>query len=137
VKALWTVTQDGRHAVEVTPPDGKIAMYRLMPTGLGQHLIGTLELTLSNGGRNTYRLLVEVKPFLGRSLRRPPDKVGTGFLAYDDASAQTVVRGLVRAWAQGRVPTTPGNRRDSTAWRLYVDATADAVMVRRARALKS
>jgi hypothetical protein len=136
VSALWTITHEGRHAVEVTPPDGTIALYRMMPTGLGQHLIGTLTITLKHGGGNTYRLMVETRPIAVWKLKRPADQVGTAFAAYDHLAANTVVRGLVRAWAQGRLPVCPSNRRDSTAWRLYIDATADAVMVRRARALR-
>lgn len=134
VRAKWTVAKDGRHAVELEPKDSSvIALYRFFsPMGRQTFYI---EVTLTHPGGHRYNLeaTIYTPALVGR---RRVDTLRTAFPAYDEASAATVVRTLSRAWAVGRIPLTPGNAKHGTAWRLYIDSTADAVMVRRARALR-
>lgn len=135
MKAIWTVAQDGRHAVELEPVEGSsdIAVYRfLSPVGRARFHIDVNVIKLL-----PHRYGIDATTGVPAwSFTKTPPAFHCGFHAYDDESARTVLRGIAKAWAMGRIPLTPGTRVHATAWKIYIDATADAAMVRRARTLR-
>lgn len=131
--AKWTVAQDGRHAVELEPKDsGFIAVYRfLSPVGRARYYI---DVTTQRAAEGRYHVTVTVSTPMF-SFARVPETLRTAFHAIDDSAAAAVLRGLAKAWATGRIPLLPASRAQTMTWRLYIDATADAITRRRTRAL--
>ena len=126
--------QPQRLGTEYRPGDGVLVRWDLrFAEGRRGKMIRRAVLNVYTRSAHDYQMRVSLAALGWRSFA----ELWVSFRAGGPEPACSVVRMVVKAWAEGRLPSLPEDETSRTAWQLYTAGAADAIAQRIHRTLTS